>query len=179
MRLQRIGRKNDPSFRVVVTDSRRGPKSGKHVDIIGSYNPKMDRVQIDADAAKSWIAKGVQVSDTLHNLLITEKIIEGKKVNVLPKKTPIIAPAVPSDKVGQGEAKSAESAGETTAEESATETPAPSDATENGEGQSPEAAAEDANIENVEADSVEKKTAKPATEQGTPSEEDTAEQEKT
>jgi small subunit ribosomal protein S16 len=133
MRLQRIGRKNDPSFRVVVTDSRRGPKSGKHVDLIGSYDPKVNRVQIDGDAAKSWIAKGVQVSDTLHNLLVSQKIIEGKKVNVLPRKAPIID----EEKLkAEAEAKAAEeaAAAETPAEaapaaEASAETPAAADET--------------------------------------------------
>lgn len=90
MRLQRIGRKNDASFRVIVTDSRRGPKSGKHIDLLGSYNPKMNQVSIDGEKAKEWIGKGVQVSDTVYNLLISQKIIEGKKKNVLPRKSPII-----------------------------------------------------------------------------------------
>lgn len=100
MRLQRTGRKNDASFRVVVTDSRRGPKSGKHVDLLGSYNPKMNRIEIDGEKAKDWIAKGVQVSDTVHNLLVSQKIIEGKKINVLPKKSPV-KPA--EDSAGSGE----------------------------------------------------------------------------
>jgi small subunit ribosomal protein S16 len=90
MRLQRVGRKNDPSFRIVVTDKRTGVKSDKHVDRLGSYNPKMNHVQIDGEKAKEWIAKGVQPSDTLHNILVSQKIIEGKKRNVLPKKSPII-----------------------------------------------------------------------------------------
>lgn len=90
MRLQRVGRKNDPSFRIVVTDKRTGVKSDKHVDRIGSYNPKMNHVQIDAVKAKEWLAKGVQPSDTLHNILVSQKVIEGKKKNVLPKKSPII-----------------------------------------------------------------------------------------
>jgi len=89
MRLQRVGRKNDPSYRIVVTDSRTGPKSNKHVDLLGSYSPKMNHVQLDGERAKDWINKGVQLSDTVHNLLINEKVIEGKKVNVLPKKSPI------------------------------------------------------------------------------------------
>ncbi len=90
MRLQRVGRRNDPSYRIVVTNKRTGPKSNKHVDRIGSYNPKMNHVQIDADKAKDWLSKGVQPSDTLHNLLISQKVIEGKKINVLPRKSPII-----------------------------------------------------------------------------------------
>lgn len=90
MRLQRVGRKNDPSFRVVVTDSRSGPKSNKQVDTLGSYSAKTNLFKIDGDRAKEWISKGVQVSPTVHNLMVTNKIVEGKKINVLPKKSPII-----------------------------------------------------------------------------------------
>ena len=56
MRLQRVGRRNDPSYRIVVTDKRTGPKSDKHVDRLGSYNPKMNQVQLDADKAKEYKA---------------------------------------------------------------------------------------------------------------------------
>jgi small subunit ribosomal protein S16 len=90
MRLQRVGRKNDPSFRIVVTDKRTSSKSDRHIDRLGSYNPKMNHVQIDAVKAKEWLAKGVQPSDTLHNILVGQKVIEGKKKNVLPRKSPII-----------------------------------------------------------------------------------------
>ena len=90
MRLQRVGRKNDPSFRIVVTDKRTGPKSDRHIDRLGSYNPKMNHVQIDGEKAKAWIAKGVQPSDTVHNILVNQKVIEGKKRNVLPRKSPIV-----------------------------------------------------------------------------------------
>lgn len=97
LRLQRIGRRNDPSYRVIVCDSRQGPKSGKFIDLLGSYNPKMDTVKIDGEKVRDWIAKGVQVSPTVHNLLIGQKIIEGKKINVLPKKSPIIAEKTDED----------------------------------------------------------------------------------
>lgn len=90
MRLQRVGRRNDPAYRIVVTDSRTGPKSNKHVDLLGSYNPKLNHVQLDGDRAKDWLGKGVQMSDTVHNILVSEKVIEGKKINVLPKKSPIV-----------------------------------------------------------------------------------------
>lgn len=90
MRLQRVGRKNDPSYRVVVTDSRTGPKSNKHVDLLGSYSAKMNSFKVNGERVKEWIAKGVQVSPTVNNLLVTSQIIEGKKINVLPKKSPIV-----------------------------------------------------------------------------------------
>jgi small subunit ribosomal protein S16 len=88
IRLQRIGRKNDPSFRVVLTDSKNSTKSGKFKEIIGSYNPKRGEVLFKADRVKYWISMGAQVSDTIHNFLVSQKIIEGKKKNVLSKKSP-------------------------------------------------------------------------------------------
>jgi small subunit ribosomal protein S16 len=90
MRLQRIGRKNNPAYRVIVTDSRNAAKRGRLVDHIGSYEPKKGVFTVDADKARHWISKGVQVSDTVYNFLVSQKVIEGKKRNALPKKAPII-----------------------------------------------------------------------------------------
>lgn len=101
IRLQRVGRKNDPSFRVVVTRSTNGPKSGKFLEIVGNHNPRTDVTALNTERIKHWISVGAQPSDTMHNLLISKKIIEGKKVNVLPRKSPIkkegeaTAPATP------------------------------------------------------------------------------------
>lgn len=47
----------------------------------------MDRIELNAERIKHWIGNGATVSDTVHNLLVTKKIIDGKKKNVLPKKT--------------------------------------------------------------------------------------------
>ncbi|MEX0917955.1 MAG: 30S ribosomal protein S16 [Candidatus Paceibacterota bacterium] len=118
MRLQRVGRKNDPSYRLVVTDSRTGPKSGKHVDYLGSYDPKSNRVEIKADRAKDWLSKGVQPSPTVHNILVGQKIIDAKKVNVLPRKSPIVneeAEKAKAEAAAVVEAKEAEVVEETPA----------------------------------------------------------------
>ncbi|MDH5442156.1 MAG: 30S ribosomal protein S16 [Candidatus Nomurabacteria bacterium] len=90
IRLQRIGRRHDPHFRMVVVDSRQGPKSGKFVAKVGSYNAKLGDIQIDAEAAKKYLDTGAQPSDTVYNMLVTHGILKGKKKNVLPKKTPIV-----------------------------------------------------------------------------------------
>lgn len=90
IRLARIGRKNDPSYRVVVTEHTRGPKSGNHIEVLGNYNPKVDNVTLDGERIKYWISNGAQVSDTVHNILINQGVIKGKKINVLPKKSPIV-----------------------------------------------------------------------------------------
>ena len=88
IRLQRIGRKNDPSFRAVLTDSKNSTKSGKFLEILGTYNPKAGETKLDVEKIKYWMSKGAQCSDTMHNFLVHEKAIEGKKKNVLPKKKP-------------------------------------------------------------------------------------------
>jgi small subunit ribosomal protein S16 len=90
VRLQRVGRKNDPSFRVVVTNSLNAPKSGKFLEVVGSYDARKDRIDLKGERIKHWISNGAQVSDTVHNLLVSKKVIEGKKINVLPKKKPIV-----------------------------------------------------------------------------------------
>jgi small subunit ribosomal protein S16 len=88
IRLQRIGRRNDPSFRAVLTDSKNSTKSGKFLEILGTYNPKAGEKVLDADRIKYWIGQGAKCSDTMHNFLVHDKVIIGKKVNVLPKKHP-------------------------------------------------------------------------------------------
>jgi len=88
IRLQRIGRKNDPSFRAVLTDSKNSTKSGKFLEILGTYNPKAGEKILDAERIKYWMSQGAKCSDTMHNFLVHDKVIVGKKVNVLPKKHP-------------------------------------------------------------------------------------------
>ena len=88
IRLQRIGRKNDPAFRVVLTDSKNSTKSGKFLEILGTFNPKSQERHIDTDRVKHLISKGAKLSDTMHNFLVTDKVIEGKKINALPRKGP-------------------------------------------------------------------------------------------
>ncbi len=90
MRLQRVGRKNDPSYRLVVVDKRESVASGNNIDTIGSYSPKLGVIEIDAEKAKHWLSKGVQPSVTVYNMLVSKKIIEGKKKNALSKKSPIV-----------------------------------------------------------------------------------------
>jgi small subunit ribosomal protein S16 len=87
IRLSRVGRKNDPSFRVVVVDSKKKVKAGNYLEMVGSYDPRVNRVALNGERIKHWMSHGAQVSDTVHNLLVSNKIIEGKKINVLPKKT--------------------------------------------------------------------------------------------
>lgn len=88
IRLQRVGRKNDPSFRVILVEAKRAAKTGNYKEMLGSYDARTDRVELKADRIKHWISMGTTVSDTVHNLLVSQKVIEGKKINVLPRKSP-------------------------------------------------------------------------------------------
>lgn len=89
IRMQRIGRRHEPHYRVVVIDGRRGPKSGRFIEIIGHYNAKMGGFSIDKERASYWLSVGAQPSGTVHNFLVDQGVIEAPKKNVLPKKTPI------------------------------------------------------------------------------------------
>jgi small subunit ribosomal protein S16 len=91
IRLQRVGRIHEPTFRVVLVDSKRSTKTGQFLEVLGNHDTRKAKnsSNIDAERAKYWISKGAQMSDTVRNLLISKKIITGKKVNALPKKRPI------------------------------------------------------------------------------------------
>jgi len=79
IRLTRIGKKNQPSFRVVLTE-KKNPVKGKFIEILGSYNPRLKTKSLRAERIKYWLSQGAQASPTVHNLLVSEKIIDGPKV---------------------------------------------------------------------------------------------------
>lgn len=84
IRLTRVGRKNDPSFRVIIIDSKRKVKAGNYLEMLGSHDPRTDHTELNAERIKYWISMGATTSDTVHNLLVSHKIIDAKKINVLP-----------------------------------------------------------------------------------------------
>ena len=68
--MKRVGAKNAPYFRIVVTDSR-SPRDGRFIEEIGTYQPrkKGDNVQLDMERAKYWLSKGAQPSETVSSFL--------------------------------------------------------------------------------------------------------------
>ena len=101
IRLQRIGRKHEPAFRLVLTDSKNSTKSGKFLEILGNYDARHgEQAAFKADRISYWMGTGAQVSDTVHNLLVDKKIITGKKVNTLPLKKAIVKDAPASAPAG-------------------------------------------------------------------------------
>lgn len=89
IRLQRIGRRNNPSYRVVVVDSTTAAKKGKPVELLGTHDTVRKQTSLNNERILYWMSQGAQVSDTMHNILIKNGVIEGVKINVLPKKNPI------------------------------------------------------------------------------------------
>lgn len=132
IRLQRIGRTNDPAFRVVVLEKARAAKTGRIVEQVGTYNPKTKAFTVDADRIKVRKADGAQISPSLMNLLITKGVLEGKKVNVLPRKHPIKkeAEAAPVPTEAQIAAPEPEEASTESAAETLPEAPAVEEAKE-------------------------------------------------
>jgi small subunit ribosomal protein S16 len=113
VRLQRVGRKHEPVFRLVLTDSKNGPKSGKFLEILGNFDARRsEKAEFKVERVKHWIESGAKLSDTVHNILVERKVIAGKKINTLPKKSPIVDEA----------AKAAEIEAATKKEEKTTET---------------------------------------------------------
>lgn len=94
IRLTRKGKKNQPFFRVVVIDKRRSSKGGRAVEDLGYVDPLTKRKSLKKERVQYWLSKGAKPSATIHNLLVSEKIIEAKKINVT-KKTKK-APAAPA-----------------------------------------------------------------------------------
>lgn len=86
IRLQRTGRTNDPHFRVVVCEHTIGPKAGKYLEKLGSYDPRTKQRVLNEERIQYWLAQGVQLSPTMHNMLVSIGILKKPKINVLPQR---------------------------------------------------------------------------------------------
>jgi small subunit ribosomal protein S16 len=70
IRLRRMGARNRPYYRVVVSDSRRTPR-GSAVEELGAYDPRLDppRVELDRARVDHWVKSGARLSPTVRQLL--------------------------------------------------------------------------------------------------------------
>ncbi|MCU0680098.1 MAG: 30S ribosomal protein S16 [Planctomycetes bacterium] len=89
IKLSKVGKKNDMLFRVIISEKSRDPY-GKVLEILGSYNPRTKELNLKNDRVKYWVEKGASMTDTVNNLFINKKVVEGKKVrpnrSALPKR---------------------------------------------------------------------------------------------
>jgi len=93
IKLKRIGKKHQASFRVVVSE-RRSKLKGDYTEDLGWYNPRAKEMKVSADRVKYWMSVGAKASDTMHNLLLKNGLITVKKISVhkQPKKAEGEAP---------------------------------------------------------------------------------------
>ncbi len=121
IRLMRVGKKKQPSFRVVVADSR-SPRDGRIIEAIGHYHPRQDPsvINIDSDRAVYWLQRGAQPSESVKHLLR----ISGAWSEFSGEPAP--APLIPSGDAGTTAAPPATPTKETTAAARKKATPAAS-----------------------------------------------------
>lgn len=83
IRLRRVGKKKQPSYRLVVADSR-APRDGAFIETIGTYNPltEPETVTVDEEKARAWLAKGAMPSDR------AARILAGRGIGEMPAFTP-------------------------------------------------------------------------------------------
>lgn len=121
IRLQRTGKRNAPDFRLVLAE-KESPVNKKVVEILGSYNPRKKAFQVkNEDRLKYWISQRVEMSPTVHNLLVTKGFVNLPKVKAFntPKK-----PAAPTEAVSAPAPEAAAPASEPSVEAPAVEAPA-------------------------------------------------------
>lgn len=134
IRLFRVGKKNQPSFKIVVTDKRKPPRAGRFLEELGNWNPLKKEKTLKGDRIKYWLSVGAKPSPTIFNLLVSEKIIEGKKIDVHKKpKRKEEAASLPAEALAKA------GAGATASQEAAS---APAGATASQEGKKEEVAKE-------------------------------------
>ena len=86
MRLFRVGKKKQPSYKIVVTDKKNAPSRGRFVEEVGIYNPLTKEFHVKKERVEHWISVGVQTSDTVQNLLVKNDVIKGEKRKITFKK---------------------------------------------------------------------------------------------
>jgi small subunit ribosomal protein S16 len=139
IRLARVGKKKQPTYRVVIADAR-AKRDGAYVEIIGHYNPRTEpnTFEIDEDKARDWLHKGAQPTERVHKLLATKGLMSApvfpapkSKAEARPAATP--ASAAPAATAAATAVAEPEAAEDTAAEAAQEQEPAIEDvATEQG-----------------------------------------------
>lgn len=79
IRLSRIGKKNMPMYRLIISEKGRDTHA-KSLEILGSYNPHSKELAVKGDRVNYWLEKGSGISPTANNLLIDKGVIKGEKI---------------------------------------------------------------------------------------------------
>lgn len=98
IRFNRTGRKNHASFRIVAQEHTVAP-GGRHVEILGSYDPHQKKAVLRAERITYWIGQGAQISDTAYNLFVREGVVKADKKRSVKMKRPAVAQATVAETV--------------------------------------------------------------------------------
>lgn len=129
IRLRRTGRKKQPSYRLVVADSKT-PRDGQYLDALGTYNPlvKPADLRIDLEKVDQWLGQGAEMSDTVASLVRKARVGGDRKVAVRgvgpdaqPEPANVAAAAEPSKPARAGSRGSAKAEAAAKPAEAATE----------------------------------------------------------
>jgi small subunit ribosomal protein S16 len=85
IRLSRRGKKKQPTYRIIILEKTKDPW-GDFLEDLGFYNPHTKQAGFKKERIQYWLSHGAQASPTVHNLLVTHKVIEGTKVKATKKK---------------------------------------------------------------------------------------------
>lgn len=86
IKFSRIGKRKQPTYRIIVLEKKKDPW-GDFLEDLGYYNPKTKSKSLKKERIGYWLSKGAKPSVTVHNLLVEEKIISGPKVKIVKVKT--------------------------------------------------------------------------------------------
>lgn len=79
LRLSRIGKKKQPIYSLIVVEKTKDPW-GDYTEKVGTYNPHKKDIQLNVERIKYWLGIGAQPTPTVHNLLVSQKVISEDKV---------------------------------------------------------------------------------------------------
>jgi small subunit ribosomal protein S16 len=105
IRFARVGKKNKAQFKIMLQEHTFAP-GGRHVEVLGSYDPHKKVAVLKEERLKYWLEKGAKASDTVHNLLVSKGIIcEKKRAVKIPKKIEEIKTEEVKEETKAGEVK--------------------------------------------------------------------------
>jgi small subunit ribosomal protein S16 len=79
IRLQRIGKKHQAHFRIAVMEHTKKPQ-GKYLELLGTYDPHAKKLVVNREKVEGWMAKGAQISPTVNNLMVNQKVWDKPKM---------------------------------------------------------------------------------------------------
>ncbi len=92
IRLSRTGKKNQPSYRLIVSEKTKDPW-GDYLEILGAYNPRVSSeiTNLKKERLEYWLSKGAKLSATVNNLLVNQGVIKAPKIKIVKIKKKAIA----------------------------------------------------------------------------------------